>query len=113
MLNGGTGNDTIQGGGNSDVIYGANGQDVLTGNGGKDVFVLSPGRDTITDFNIKKDVIGLVYPLDLKIKQKGKDLQIKGNDNVNTLILNIDRDDFLANYPDNLQIVPAVDVFLT
>ena len=29
---------------------------------------------------------------------------------VNTLLLNVDKDEFLENYPDNLQIVPAVEV---
>ena len=64
----------------------------------------------ITDFNIKKDGIGLVNALDLKFKQKGDDLRIKGNNKVNTLLLNVDKDAFLVDFPGNLQIVPAVEV---
>ena len=47
-----------------------------------------------------------------KFKQKGNDLKILGNDNVRTLLLNINKDDFLANYPDNLEKVPAVEIDL-
>ena len=47
---------------------------------------------------------------DLIFTQKGVDLRIEGDDKVNTLLLNVDKDDFLKNYPDNLQIVPAVEV---
>ena len=84
----------------------------MTGNGGKDVFVLSAGKDFVTDFELNKDVVGIVYPLDLKFKQKGDDMKIIGNDNVKTLFLNINKDDFLANYPNNLQEVPAVEIDL-
>ena len=47
---------------------------------------------------------------DLIFTQEGVDLRIEGDDKVNTLLLNVDKDDFLENYPDNLQIVPAVEV---
>ena len=57
----------------------------------------------ITDFKVKKDAIGLVYALDLKFKQKGDDLMITGNDSVRTLLLDVDKEKFLANFPDNLQ----------
>ncbi len=39
-------------------------------------------------------------------------MKIIGNDNVKTLFLNINKDDFLANYPNNLQEVPAVEIDL-
>jgi len=81
VLQGGNGKDELKGGGARDILYGGNKADVLTGNGGKDIFVLSKGQDVITDFNVKKDSIGIVYALDLKLKQKGDDLLIKGNDN--------------------------------
>ena len=112
VMQGGVGNDILKGGSGDDVLYGGEGNDTLTGNGGKDVFILSTGRDIITDFNIKKDAIGLVYALDLTFTQIGNDLQIKGNDGVNTLLRNVDKDDFLANFPDNLFDAAAVEVTL-
>ena len=66
----------------------------------------------IVDFNIQKDAIGLVYALDLTFTQNGDDLQISGNDGVNTLLRNVDKDDFLANFPDNLFDAAAVEVTL-
>ena len=95
-----------------DALYGGAGADTLTGRAGRDVFILSKGADVVTDFNLKKDGIGLVYALDLSFIQNGDDLLIKGNDGVKTLLLNVDRDDFLAEYPGNLQLVPAVEVEL-
>ena len=112
VLSGGQGSDKLKGGGGKDILFGGHYADTLTGNGGKDVFVLSAGKDIVTDFDIDKDVIGIVYPLDLKFKQKGNDLKIIGNDNVRTLLLDINKDDFLANYPDNLEKVPAVEIDL-
>ena len=112
VMQGGFGNDTLKGGSGDDVLYGGEGNDKLTGNGGKDVFILSNGRDIITDFNLDKDAIGLVYALDLTFTQIGEDLQINGNDGVNTLLRNVDKDDFLANFPDNLFDAAAVEVTL-
>jgi len=51
-----------------------------------------------------------VRAFDLVFTQDGVDLRIEGDDKVNTLLLNVDKDEFLENYPDNLQIVPAVEV---
>ncbi len=39
-------------------------------------------------------------------------MKIIGNDNAKTLFLNINNDDFLANYSNNLQEVPAVEIDL-
>ncbi|WP_143867261.1 DUF4347 domain-containing protein, partial [Nostoc linckia] len=54
-------NDTIVAGGGNDELYGGLGTDNLTGGAGNDIFVLAPnqGRDTIKDFNINEDLIGL------------------------------------------------------
>ncbi|AII42743.1 hypothetical protein KR100_05110 [Synechococcus sp. KORDI-100] len=109
-LQGHSGPDNLKGGKGNDVLYGAKGGDTLTGGRGSDVFVLSPGKDVVTDFNINQDGIGLVNALELTFTQQGDDLRIEGNDKVNTLLLNIDKDAFLANFPGNLQIVPAVEV---
>ena len=74
------------------------------------MFILSKANDVITDFKPSKDAIGLVYELDLTFTQVGDDLLIEGNDRVSTLLLDVSRSDFLENYPNNLQIVPAVSV---
>ena len=110
VLEGQKGNDILDGGRGDDVLYGGFGEDTLTGGKGKDVFVLSPDNDVINDFEVRKDAIGIVYALDLTFTQKGDDLLIRGDDGVNTLLKGVEKDDFLANYPDNLQILPAVSV---
>ena len=55
------GNDTLNGGKGKDTLDGGLGNDVLIGGRGKDIFVLATGQgaDTITDFNDRKDSIGL------------------------------------------------------
>ena len=110
VLEGQKGNDILDGGRGNDVLYGGFGEDSLTGGTGKNVFILSPDKDVITDFKVRKDAIGLVHALDLTLTQKGDDLLIRGDDGVNTLLKGVEKDDFLVNYPDNLQIVPAVSV---
>ena len=112
VLQGGNGKDDLRGKAGRDVLYGGKGADVLTGDNGNDVFVLSAGKDVITDFKVGRDDIGRVYELDLILRQKGDDLLLKGNDGVKTLLLNVEKDDFLADFPDNLKLVPAVDVNL-
>ena len=58
---GGNGRDVIDGGNSDDLLVGGRGDDLLTGGNGNDTFVLSTndGTDTITDFAIGKDLIGL------------------------------------------------------
>ena len=118
-LNGGKGNDVLEGkqgpdelngGSGNDVLYGGRASDTLTGGTGEDIFVLSKKEDLITDFDVTQDAIGIVYALDLTFHQEGDNLRIKGNKNVNTLLLNVQKDKFLQNYPDNLQIIPVVEV---
>ena len=112
FIHAGKGKDRLKGKSGNDVLYGGRGDDKMTGGSGKDVFILSKGRDIITDFDINQDDIGLVYALDLTFKQIGNDLQINGNDGVNTLLRNIEKDDFLTNFPDNLFDAAAVEVTL-
>ena len=95
-LEGGTENDSLSGGNNNDLLLGQGGDDTLIGgngadtlNGGAgddlitggstidtDVFVLAPGEgtDTITDFGVETDVIGLSDGLTFA------DLSFVGND---------------------------------
>jgi len=58
---GGEDNDTLMGGKGDDLLYGDLGFDSLTGGSGKDIFALKLGQgfDTISDFNLGQDLIGL------------------------------------------------------
>ena len=58
---GGKDNDTLTGGKDHDILYGDLGNDSLIGGSGNDIFVLKAGYgfDTIGDFNIAEDRIGL------------------------------------------------------
>ena len=60
-LSGGNGNDVLKGGKGSDSLSGGNGHDVLTGGKGNDIFEIASGsgEDTITDFSLGHDHIGL------------------------------------------------------
>jgi Ca2+-binding RTX toxin-like protein len=64
-LIGNAGNDTLIGGNGSDTLTGGPGTDTLTGGNGQDIFVFAAidGIDTITDFNLERDKIGLTEGL--------------------------------------------------
>jgi hypothetical protein len=61
ILNGGDGNDSLLGGKGDDLLTGGLGSDALTGGAGNDKFLLSvnSGTDTITDFEVGKDLLVL------------------------------------------------------
>ncbi|MEL6399388.1 MAG: hypothetical protein AAFR26_09920 [Cyanobacteria bacterium J06626_4] len=61
LLRGGSGDDTLSGGRGSDRLRGGAGFDVLMGGRGDDTFVLAAGEgdDTIMDFEVGTDFIGL------------------------------------------------------
>ncbi|MEH2023374.1 beta strand repeat-containing protein [Nostoc sp.] len=85
-------NDIIVGGSGNDQIYGGLGADNLTGGAGNDTFVLAKGegRDTIQDFNISQDFIGLSGGLiysGLSITQSGSNTLIKVTSNNENLAL--------------------------
>jgi Ca2+-binding RTX toxin-like protein len=95
QLWGGSGDDILVGGFGNDLLVGGTGNDTLTGGAGYDRFILAVGRgsDSITDFTIGKDLIGLARGLlfeDLTITQ-GSDTNI--ND---TLIRLTSSDEVLA-----------------
>jgi hypothetical protein len=61
FLVGSAGNDLLNGDNGSDTLRGGLGTDTLTGSNGQDVFVFASGEgmDTITDFSLGSDKIGL------------------------------------------------------
>ncbi|MCU0546293.1 MAG: DUF4347 domain-containing protein [Oscillatoriaceae cyanobacterium Prado104] len=61
ILNGGDGNDILLGGKGDDLLTGGLGSDTLTGGNGNDKFLLATnaGTDTITDFEVGKDLLVL------------------------------------------------------
>ena len=82
VLYGGNGDDNIMGNSGDDVIYGGKGDDRVSGGSGSDTFVLAvrEGLDTILDFELGVDRIGLEKSLSfeqLEIVQKGKSATIQ------------------------------------
>ncbi|MEG4633613.1 cadherin-like domain-containing protein [Microcoleus sp. AR_TQ3_B6] len=61
LLFGNAGNDLLNGDNGSDTLRGGLGNDTLTGGNGPDIFVFASGEgiDTITDFKLNTDKIGL------------------------------------------------------
>jgi Ca2+-binding RTX toxin-like protein len=104
LLTGGVGNDSQSGGQGDDILIGLVGRDVLrgdqgndllTGGRGNDTFILAAneGTDTITDFDLADDVLGLAGGLifeQLTITQ-GVGAQIR-----DTLIRDTNTDELLA-----------------
>jgi Ca2+-binding RTX toxin-like protein len=68
LLVGDAGNDSLNGGFGNDTLRGGLGNDTLTGGSGNDVFVFAAGEgtDTITDFTLSNDKIGLTGGLTLE-----------------------------------------------
>ena len=60
-LVGGAGDDSLVGADKKDTLYGGAGYDILTGGDDKDLFVIESGEgsDTITDFELGRDKLGL------------------------------------------------------
>jgi hypothetical protein len=91
-LYGEAGSDQIWGDGGNDRLYGGLGNDILTGGLGRDTFAVSKGEgtDTIRDFQIGQDYIGLVGGLklnQLSIIQQGSNTSIIDNSNNQTLAI--------------------------
>ena len=81
-LTGTTSDDQLSGYAGDDILRGGLGNDQLSGGAGIDTFVLAPGEgtDTITDFMVDQDRIGLAEGLSfgqLTITQDGSDTLIK------------------------------------
>jgi Ca2+-binding RTX toxin-like protein len=63
QLFGQSGNDTLKGLSGNDVLVGGKGNDILAGGKGNDTFVFAKGdgKDTVTDFNVKQDILQIAY----------------------------------------------------
>ncbi|MEM9090297.1 MAG: calcium-binding protein, partial [Cyanobacteria bacterium P01_F01_bin.53] len=78
ILSGDAGRDIITGNSGDDILMGVTGNDVLTGGSGSDVFVFGngDGTDTVKDFKVGTDKIGLVEGeltfSDLTFEQRGR-----------------------------------------
>ncbi|WP_404786142.1 cadherin-like domain-containing protein [Altericista sp. CCNU0014] len=95
LLRGGTGNDTLLGGNGNDILRGGIGNDALTGGNGSDRFILAPGEgtDTIADFKLSSDKIGLTDGLSFG---QMTITQGTGSNASNTLIANSSDNELLA-----------------
>ena len=110
LLIGAIGNDHLSGNKGKDILFGGDQNDTMKGGKGKDVFILSKGKDVIKDFDLRKDCLGIErnVGLNIKTKQKGKNLLLKGSDNIRTILIGINRDDFLAAFDaDNSSSAPG------
>jgi hypothetical protein len=79
ILRGGEGNDTLRGGRGDDILRGGLGDDRLRGDQGSDLFVLATGEgtDTILDFRVGQDLIGLADGLTLgQLTFSGSDILV-------------------------------------
>ncbi|MFE1745263.1 Calx-beta domain-containing protein [Coleofasciculus sp. H7-2] len=91
-LYGEAGSDQIWGDGGDDRLYGGLGNDILTGGLGRDIFAVAKGEgtDTIRDFQIGQDYIGLVGGLKLNqvsIIQQGSNTSIIDSSTNQTLAI--------------------------
>ncbi|MEA5597718.1 hypothetical protein VB797_25585, partial [Rivularia sp. UHCC 0363] len=86
LIKGGEGNDLIKGGAGSDRLY---------GEAGSDIFVISSfitnGKDTIYDFDVDVDTIGLsgLSSSELNIQGSGNNTNILQGDNVLAVLANV------------------------
>ena len=74
----GSGDDFLSGGKGKDTLDGGIGFDTLEGNGGQDLFVLrkNDGTDTITDFKLGRDSLGLADGLEFdSLRFSGSDIK--------------------------------------
>ena len=116
LLIGAIGNDHLFGNKGKDILFGGDQNDTMKGGKGNDVFILSKGKDVIKDFDLRQDRLGIErnVGLNIKTKQKGKNLLLKGSDNIRTILIGINRDDFLAAFEaDNSSSAPGALIIVS
>ncbi|MFP4009822.1 MAG: hypothetical protein ACLFV6_17760, partial [Spirulinaceae cyanobacterium] len=106
ILYGDAGDDRIWGDDGDDILRGGLGNDILTGDDfsggqGRDTFVLASGEgtDTIVDFELGIDFIGLAENLSfgqLTIFQQGNHAQIAFEDEMLAVVRNTNADALIA-----------------
>lgn len=94
QLFGGIGRDFLTGQAGDDFIQGDEGNDVLQGGSGSDTFVLamSMGRDTIRDFEVGVDLIGLADGLtfgSLSFNRRGSNSLIQLDNEIMAVVRNV------------------------
>ncbi len=102
-LYGEEGNDKIWGDDGDDLLCGGQGQDKLKGGKGKDTFVVavSEGTDTIGDFKVGEDFIGLSGQLtfgQLSITQNGKNTLIGFEDKTLAILTGVNASTLTEHY---------------
>jgi ELWxxDGT repeat protein len=87
VLRGRGGNDNLTGGGNNDLLDGGIGDDTLDGRSGDDIFVLKSdaGSDTIVDFRLGSDRLGLANGLQFDDLSFANDTILAGEEVLVTL----------------------------
>ena len=109
-LNGGAGNDSLLGNEGDDILSGGEGNDRLEGSQGADIFVLGLGlgRDSIVDFELGTDRIGLEDSLSfgqLSITQSGQNTQISSDGELLAILKNVNSINLSSSsFIDNLAI---------
>ena len=99
LITAGAGDDTVAGGRGAATLDGGAGDDLLKGGGGADVFVFADGfgNDTISDFQINRDVLdfGGVAPADLLITRTffGVEITVEGDTEGSVVLSGIFDDD--------------------
>jgi fimbrial isopeptide formation D2 family protein/uncharacterized repeat protein (TIGR01451 family) len=92
-LFGGKGNDLLKGVDGNDQLFGEEGNDTLIGGDGNDVFVLrqGSGTDTVEDFKLGEDRIGLVGLTfeNLRISQGTTGAEIRANGELLAILLGV------------------------
>ncbi|MEL7034100.1 MAG: FG-GAP-like repeat-containing protein [Cyanobacteria bacterium J06592_8] len=109
QLFGGDGDDELFGDDGDDLLRGGNGNDILTGDDssggeGVDTFVLAPGEgiDTILDFEVGIDLIGLAEGItsdQLLIAASGNDTEISLPGDTLAVLSGVDTPNFIAEDP--------------
>ncbi|MGB5636504.1 MAG: ELWxxDGT repeat protein, partial [Waterburya sp.] len=98
ILVGGAGDDSLVGGNGKDTLDGGIGNDVLEGNNGNDLFVIRAGEgaDTIADFTVGSDLLGLGGGLEYdQLTFSGN--TVKAGDEILTTLVDVDANSLTAD----------------
>ena len=94
LIFGDRGDDTLRGGSGDDILNGNDGNDILYGDKGRDIFLLSPGQDTIADFEIGADSIGIQTEQTYTLSHSDQGLLINRAELGTTLVMGVSVEEF-------------------